>query len=104
MSASASLVARKLPRDSVLPTPDPPTFRSLAYALFGLTTGVLAWAAVIDGGAITRTGWRLIPWIIAVMVADLASLNTSRAGLQLSFSYPLLLAAAFVYDPTASAV
>jgi signal transduction histidine kinase len=38
------------------------------------------------------------------MISDLASLDTSRVELQLSFSYPVLLAAAFIYDPTAGAI
>src|SRR5437870_1547077 len=98
MSASASILARKLPRDSSLPPADPKPFRLLCRGTVLLAITALATAAVLDPGGVTRPGTRLIPWIAAVVVSDLASIRMTR-GLQLSFGYPLLLLAAFVYSP-----
>jgi signal transduction histidine kinase len=104
MSASAPTIAQKLPHGRPVPTPDPRPFRLLTYGVASITFGLLASAVIFDEGSVAHSIWRIGPWVVAVMAADLASLVTSRASLQLSFSYPLLLTAAFIYPPAVSAL
>ena len=104
MSSSAT-ATRKLPQEEQRTIDDPFAFRIYAAAVFAVALGLLAWGAFIERGTVAGYGWRLLPWIVGALIVDLASLTTaSRAKVQLSFSYPLLLAAAFIYDPTSSAL
>jgi len=104
MSTGVSMIARKLVRGSEVPSRDPKGFRLLTYAVVTITAAALALGVLLDPKGIAHTGWRALPWIAGVMLADLASLDTSRASLQLSFSYPMLLAAAFIYSPTVAGI
>jgi signal transduction histidine kinase len=99
MSASASMITRKLPHQRPIPSRDPRAFRILTYVVASVTLGLLAWAVASNESTVIRSFWTIGFWIVSVAAADLVSLDTSRASLQLSFSYPLLLTAAFVYQP-----
>ena len=78
---------------------------SFAVRAFELTVSAVV-IAVLVGAAISNPGqfwdWRLILWAVAVAAMDLMPVQ-GPASAQLSLSFPILLAAAFVFMPPVAA-
>jgi signal transduction histidine kinase len=83
------------------PPPGVPfSVRAYELAVSALMLGVLTWAVVTDPGQFGD--WRLILWAVAVAAMDLMPVQ-GPASAQLSLSFPILLAAAFVFMPPVAA-
>ncbi len=74
--------------------------RAYELAVSALMLGVLIWAVATDPGQFAD--WRLILWAVAVAAMDLMPVQ-GPASAQLSLSFPILLAAAFVFMPPVAA-
>jgi len=90
---------------AVKPDPAPPPAVSFAVRAFELTVSgfviaVLVASAVEDPGQFAH--WELILWAVAVAAMDLMPVQ-GPASAQLSLSFPILLAAAFVFMPPVAA-
>jgi signal transduction histidine kinase len=87
--------------ERVEPPPGVPfSVRAYELAVSALMLGVLIWAVATDPGQFAD--WRLILWAVAVAAMDLMPVQ-GPASAQLSLSFPILLAAAFVFMPPVAA-
>jgi signal transduction histidine kinase len=82
------------------PSGVPFSVRAYELAVSALMLGVLIWAVATDPGQFAD--WRLILWAVAVAAMDLMPVQ-GPASAQLSLSFPILLAAAFVFMPPVAA-
>src|SRR2546422_8083527 len=98
MSASASILARKLPRDSNLPTAEPRSFRVLSWTTASLAVMSLVIGTLAQGGFPVYRLAEFMIWAFAIAVADLAALRMWRTS-HFGFSLPFLLASSFLFGP-----
>jgi signal transduction histidine kinase len=77
---------------------DPPALRVLEVAGVALVVGILTWALMKQGAEVASLFPGLAAWACVVVAADLMPVPIWRS-VQLTISFPVLLAAAFVYPP-----
>jgi signal transduction histidine kinase len=78
----------------------PLAVRAYEFTVSAAVLGVLVWAAFDDPGQFAH--WELLLWTLAVAAMDLMPVQ-GPASAQLSLSFPILLAAAFVFMPPVAA-
>src|SRR5438552_1723319 len=98
MSASASVLARKLPRDSSLPPSETSAFKALSLATVSLASITLGLGLSRLGVLTSRRLWEMLAWGLLVAAADLVALRVWR-NIHVGLAFPLLLAAAFLFGP-----
>jgi signal transduction histidine kinase len=78
-----------------------PSFRWFAIAVIALNLGLLLVTASTREGRLSRPWLEWLAWILLVSLAGLVPLRSGR-GPAFAMDLPLLLAAAFVFDPFAA--
>src|SRR5437879_8310831 len=101
MAASASILARKLPRESSLPPADTATFRLLCWLTSGLALLAFAVSVMFRVGVLVPRASELCAWGILVALADLGAIRVWR-NVHIGLAFPLLLAAGFLFGPVIS--
>jgi len=77
------------------------SFKWFATAVIGLDLGLLLLTATTTQEALSRPGFEWLAWILLVSLAGLVPLRSGR-GPAFAMDLPLLLAAAFVFNPFAA--
>jgi signal transduction histidine kinase len=98
MSAPA-ITSAELPRDSTLPTREPPKLRALEWSVGALTFVVLSVLATTQWGPTTHDGLSVVAWAVLLVIVDLAPVPYTDQ-MHITMSLPVLLAAGMVLAPT----
>jgi signal transduction histidine kinase len=93
---STARVRRRVPRQFVGPSREPKSLRVLEVVGVTLVVSLLIWQVVINRGNFADTFLALLPWLAVVVLADLVPVPLWGSA-QLMMSFPVLLAAAFVF-------
>jgi signal transduction histidine kinase len=99
MSAAAAPDPHTIRRNR--PGGDPVLLRVLETATALLAVGLLVWGLLENWPEFGHLGIELIPWVLVVAAADSAPIPI-WGSVQLMLSFPVLLAAAFVFPPYAA--
>src|SRR5437588_1390327 len=97
MSASATALAQKLPRDSSLPPRDPAKLRLLEWAVGLPALALVCTLTALHWNRVAGEVLTLLPWAGLVCVVDLIPLR--YASHLLTMSIAVLLAAGMVFSP-----
>ena len=97
MSATTAPGPRTMRRDRP-PAAEPMSLRFLEALGVAFVVGLLLWESLSEWPELSRLGIELLPWVLVVAVADLAPIPI-WGSVQLMMSFPVLLAAAFVFPP-----
>jgi signal transduction histidine kinase len=97
-STNVARVSSRRPRESVGPSREPKSLRVLEVVGVTLVASLLIWQVVGNWADFTGTFLALLPWIAVVVLADLVPVPLWGSA-QLMMSFPVLLAAAFVFPP-----
>src|SRR5437588_3468171 len=103
MSASATALAQKLPRDSSLPPADTREFRVLCWSTAAVAILALGVGFLLDRGLPVTKLSEFALWGLLIAIADLGSLRIWR-NVHFGLDFPLLLVLAFLYGPVPSGV
>ncbi len=97
MSASASILSRKLPRDSTLPVAEPPKLRALELSVAAAGLSVITLLSIGRWKRLVPEGPELSLWLALVAIVDLLPVRYSRHLMTMSVA--VLLAAGMVFGP-----
>lgn len=100
-TTSAARVHSELPRQSHRPTPEPKALRVLEIVGVIPVASLLVWLVASNWNEFGNTFIALLPWLAIVVLADLVPVPI-WGSVELMMSFPVLLAAAFVFPPYAA--